>query len=535
MPSVIVVGSGPAAAGATMALEATSLDVTVIDIGLTLDNQRQSVLQELRAEVRDRWSPENLALITEAPAAGSAVGLPEKRTYGSDYPYRDVGQLDGIRTDQHLNSKLVSGAYGGFSTVWGAQFMPFSESILSEWPVPRSALARSYEKVFDRVPFTAVDDDLGQKYPLYATPIAAPFMSARARQILQRYDRHKPRIRRYGLVMGQARTAVDQRGCVKCGLCHTGCPYGLIYSSAQTFDEMRLRNRVRFESGWIVHAVGEDTTEAFADAQNAHTKERRRFTGDVVLVATGSIKSTQLVASSLKQYEGELTLKESRQFVVPMISLRGVPDPQQEDQNTLGQLFVAEDDSIMGSDASALQLYTYDPSFSAALPSLFRLPIASRITPEIIRRLSVGIGYLPSRLSASMTITLGPPKDRTGLASLVISEQPSDRQPLAIRHFARRLVRAAALLDLWPLIPVLRIAAAGKSYHFGGSLPHHDRPTQWWQTDELGRVPAWRKIHVVDGAVFPSIGPTTFTATVMANAYRIADEVAKSLLSKAPG
>ena len=35
---------------------------------------------------------------------------------------------------------------------------------------------------------------------------------------------------------------------------------------------------------------------------------------------------------------------------------------------------------------------------------------------------------------------------------------------------------------------------------------------------------AWNRIHLVDGAVFPSVPATTFTLTVMANAHRIASE-----------
>jgi choline dehydrogenase-like flavoprotein len=38
----------------------------------------------------------------------------------------------------------------------------------------------------------------------------------------------------------------------------------------------------------------------------------------------------------------------------------------------------------------------------------------------------------------------------------------------------------------------------------------------------LGRPAGWRRIHLVDASVFPTIPATTITYTAMANAHRIA-------------
>jgi len=525
MSTVIVIGSGPAAAGATMALEPTPHEITVLDIGTTLEEEKLRTLEMLRTQSPEEWQPDNLPTNFGAPSSGMQRGLPEKRSFGSDYPYRDSGQFMGIHVDSEVNQKLVSGAYGGFSTVWGAQFMPFSDSVLREWPVPREGLVEGYKRIFERVPYAAVADDLRSQLPLYAEPLASFHVSDRAAAILRRYYEHRAQVRRRGIVLGHARTAMDQMRCTQCGLCQSGCPYSLIYSSGHTFDELRLRRRVNFRSGWKVHSVGEDEAEAYADAENVRTKERRRFRGDAVIVACGSFKSTQIIASSLKKYDGELRMKESRQFIFPMISIRAVPDPRERLQTTLGQLFLCEDESQEGADASALQIYTYDPSFVDALPRPLNHAALRKPRAELLRRLSVGIGYLPSHLSAEMAVTLGPPTRASELGSISIRECPSIVQSQRVRRFLRRMMKVAPLLDLWPLTPMMMVAAAGKSYHCGGTLPHVERPREWWQTDSLGRVPNWRHIYVVDGAVFPSIGSTTFTATVMANAYRIGAEV----------
>jgi hypothetical protein len=80
------------------------------------------------------------------------------------------------------------------------------------------------------------------------------------------------------------------------------------------------------------------------------------------------------------------------------------------------------------------------------------------------------------------------------------------------------------MLDLYPLLPMLRLSAPGKSYHWGGSFPHAaDRPVTF-SSDRLGRVGSWERTHLVDASVFTTVPAMTFGLTVMANAHRIATE-----------
>ncbi len=93
-----------------------------------------------------------------------------------------------------------------------------------------------------------------------------------------------------------------------------------------------------------------------------------------------------------------------------------------------------------------------------------------------------------------------------------------------LRAVLKRLVQSAPLLDLYPLLPMLRLAAGGKSYHWGGSFPHTGDRSAALGSDRLGRVGPWRRIHIVDASVFPNVPAMTFTLTIMANAHRIASE-----------
>ncbi len=92
-----------------------------------------------------------------------------------------------------------------------------------------------------------------------------------------------------------------------------------------------------------------------------------------------------------------------------------------------------------------------------------------------------------------------------------------------LNDLVRAMLRVAPTLDLWPVVPMISLSAAAKSYHFGSSFPH-DRARSATTTDRTGRLAAWENIHLVDASVFPSVPATTFTLTIMANAHRIVSE-----------
>ena len=92
-----------------------------------------------------------------------------------------------------------------------------------------------------------------------------------------------------------------------------------------------------------------------------------------------------------------------------------------------------------------------------------------------------------------------------------------------LRRFVSAMAKAAPALDLWPVAPMISVSKATKSYHFGGTFPLSDAP-RGLETDRLGRLERWNRIHLIDASTFPSVPATTFTLTIMANAHRIATE-----------
>lgn len=526
MSTALIVGSGPAAAGAALALSRSpDLQITVVDIGLRLEQDRQTDVDTLAAADPQHWDEHLLRNISSAAAESRTKGIPEKRSYGSNYPFRNVAQLDGVTGVNNVTKSVISAAYGGFSNLWGSQLMPFAASVFATWPVRASEIQPHYEAILREIPFAGEDDDLAHRFPLMGFPSPLPEMSVRSRWVLDAYARHRPALNGLGITMGKARLAFEAARCVRCGLCMTGCPYGLIYSASQTFDALRRANRVTYYDGLMALEVSEVSHKAVVIAKQLRTGRMHRFEADRVYIACGAIGTTRLVANSLGLFDVQLALGESQQFALPMLSHKPTDDPRRQASFTLNQfnMVVALDQS--GVDVSQLHFYTFNTAFIDALPSLLRAGSAEYVRRQLLRRLSVVLGYLPSWRSPRLLVRVRRATSREDLPPLHMSNEtpPPGRAPM-LRVVLTRLARASRLLDLYPMLPMLRLSAGGKSYHFGGSFPHNENASARFDSDRLGRVAPWRRVHLVDASVFPNIPAMTFTLTIMANAHRIASE-----------
>ncbi|MBV9338120.1 MAG: hypothetical protein JO243_19710 [Solirubrobacterales bacterium] len=521
---VLIVGSGPAAAAAALALTANDAhEVDVIDAGERLEGSRRALLEEVNSRPPAEWPPQAARELTKQPVFELPGELPQRRLYGSDFPFRDVGQLAGLTAVRGGNRWAVSGAYGGFSNVWGAQVMPFTRETIEQWPIGYDALLPHYAAILRHIPFAGADDDYSELFPLIAPAAPLPTLAPGALAALQRYESHRDAIRRRGVTLARARLALDSQRCIKCGLCLTGCPHGLVYSSPRTFDSLIARRKVRYRARVLVLEVGEDARGCWVIARDTATGGPITFHADRLFLACGGLGTTRVVLNSARRDVRKLEVLESAQFVLPFLSARGYPDPRSYSTFTLNQFNMLVQFGRPGLDLAHLHLYPYNPIFEEELPELVRA--VKPATNAILRRATAALGYLPSWVSPKMVVDARP---RAGsLPSVTVSSSPNGETPRTLRQVMRRVLSVSRVLDLWPVLPVLRVAGPGKSYHFGGSFPHVPRPrASALESDTLGRLAEWRRIHIVDGTVLPSVPATTFTLSVMANAHRIATAVA---------
>ncbi|AZO05200.1 MULTISPECIES: GMC family oxidoreductase [unclassified Mesorhizobium] len=533
MPSSLIIGSGPAAAAAVLALsEKPDEKITVFDPGTVLNAETQEVIARLSRLRVDDWDEEDVRRISQQPKRVQSDSLPEKRSYGSDFPFANKGQLDGVHSVSRVNPAVISSAYGGFSNVWGAQIMPFSAATFKAWPFGFSDMEEHYRTILGHIPFAGESDDLEEWFPLIGSPDALPPLAPRTQMVLANYDRHRERVRSTGITIGRARLAFAAPQCQPCSLCMTGCPRSLIFSASHSFDRFRRNGRIDYRSGLLAVRVEQEGDTAVVHARELSSGRIQRFTADRVFVGCGAIGTTRLMLGSLGSNQ-PVHLSESAQFVLPMISMKPTPDPRARREFTLNQftMVIARDDE--GLDVSQIHFYPFNQAYYDALPGFLKHRAAAFATDRLLSRLTVGLGYLPSwaspkiRVSAQLSAAAPDELPQITLTSEGFSEAKVRGKcvPPMLPDVISRIRRAAPYLDLWPVTPRMLWSGGAKSYHFGGSFPHANEPDSGSATtDRLGRLARWDRIHLIDGSVFPNVPATTFTLTVMANSHRIARE-----------
>ncbi len=104
------------------------------------------------------------------------------------------------------------------------------------------------------------EDDLSELFPLMVTARALPPLADRSQRLLDRYQAQRALVRSHGITVGRARLAFRADECTRCGLCMTGCPHDLIYSSAHTFDRLRSEGRITYRSNLLATRLQGDPT-----------------------------------------------------------------------------------------------------------------------------------------------------------------------------------------------------------------------------------------------------------------------------------
>ncbi len=527
MTRSVVIGSGPAAAGAVLALaNDPTQQVTVIDIGYRLEPALRVAVARLAGHGPSGWDQGDVDLISRQPVDDTVKGLPQKRAYGSDFPFRNVGQLDGVTALGQANVSVISGAYGGLSNVWGSQVMVFTPATFAQWPVSSHQMEPHYRAVLDAIPYSGEEDALARHFPLVGKAQPLPQLAPRAQLVIKSAERQQHELDRIGVTVGRARLAFGSAACVRCGLCMTGCPYSLIYSASDTFDQLRRNGRIQYHNDLMAIEVGQDGDAPYALARHLGSQTVQRFEADRLYLAAGALGTTRLVLGSLRLFGQEVELAESVQFVLPMLSARPTPDPRLRTEFTLNQFNMAITTDKDWLNVSQIHFYPYNHAILEALPKALTAPWAAPATNQLVRRLTIGLGYLPSWVSPPLRVRAEQPRGDRGLPDFRVAGElaQASRIPM-FRRVVTKVLQAAPRLDLWPVLPMMFFSAAGKSYHFGGSFPHSDLPADGpLTTDRWGRLGQWSRVHLVDASVFPTVPATTFTLTIMANAHRIASE-----------
>lgn len=519
--TVYVVGSGPAGIACAEGLVRRGLSVVLLDAGTTLEPERQASLETLRARRPRDWDPAVIASWKDRVVADSA-GVQIKYVYGSDYPYRDVNRII-PRQSRNIGHLTPSLAQAGFSNIWGAALLPYTTKDMESWPIQPSDLEPHYRSILSCMRLSAKKDDLADIYPLHTDEYDNLAASRQAVDMLNAMGCHRDALKAQGLIFGSSRLAL-RAGCVYCGLCMHGCPYGLIYSTNQTLLRLTALPNFRLQTGVIVRKIKELPDGVSIHAQALSSSEPLRFEGAAVFLAAGALSTTRILLESLEAYDRAVGMKVSEYFLLPLMRYRKIPNVQEENLHTLAQIFIECFDRGVSEHSVHMQIYTYSDLYEKALRGMFRFagPFLRMIQSEILGRMLVIQGYLHSDLSSSIAVRL----DRDEHRTLRLEGISAPAASSVISKVVGKLMIMRRQTGCVPIRPLLKIGRPGEGRHVGGTFPMRSKPAAF-ESDCLGRPHGFKRVHAVDATILPTIPAPPITFNVMANAHRIAEGYAR--------
>jgi choline dehydrogenase-like flavoprotein len=260
-------------------------------------------------------------------------------------------------------------------------------------------------------------------------------------------------------------------------------------------------------------------------ARDLDRVENVSFRGDRVFVGAGVLPTAWLTLHSLGAYDQDVEMLDSQYFIYPFFRFRRTRKVDAEELHSLVQAFVEIDDPAISRHLVHLEIFSYSDFLKRALSAtalglFLRFPW---IAEQMFGRLLVVQGFLHSRDSGRLRLSLR--RTAEGRPRLHVEAQPRRSAWWKSIKAGLKLVANARLLGGAPVVPAMQFAEPGRSYHSGGTFPMRERPGKF-ETDVLGQPVGLERVHLVDASVFPSIPATTITLTVMANAHRIATQVA---------
>jgi choline dehydrogenase-like flavoprotein len=499
--------------------------VTMLDVGLKLEKDREEIVRLVREKDRREWNEKFL----ERYKAGFLIrgtGVKHKPAYGSLFPYRDISPF---RTVSKNVTAGLSYAQGGLSNVWGASVSTYLPEDLENWPITSAELAPYYREIFSVMPLSGAITVPGIAEGFRSTSVEELKMSAQLRGL---HDRLQKLHAVHGVndaCFGGSRLAVktctkDQNGagCVYCGLCMYGCPYSMIYNSTEMLEEFKRNEKFRYIPGVFVESLKESEGEVRIRVRDLATGSSQVLPAEKVYLGGGVFPTASILLRSYEAYDRPLFCLDSAYFLLPMISSWVTKGVAIEDLHTLAQLCLRIQKSP-SKNAAFLQIYGYNDLYEKTLRFFagFSYPIFRGFFNMFLERLFVVQGFLHSDDSSRIKITLR--RNPAGASELFLEGMRDRSSSSALRGILGELSNIVRQVGVFPIFPMMDVGAPGRGYHSGGTFPMRERPG-FGESDLLGRPNGFRNVHLVDASVFPAIPGGPITVNVMANAARIADQ-----------
>lgn len=530
MPSetdVIIVGSGPAAVSAAEALLAKGLHVSMIDGGFSAP----SILEEplpadfvgIRKERPDQYRWFLGEALSGIPIRELEAGFGGGIANGNR-SYVTAG-TEQIPLQQHNVQIIQSLARGGLGAIWGATCAYLDDDAIRSLGIPTDGMREAYIHVTTSIGISGPQNFPGIQPPL--TP------DHHTEAMLKKADRKKWKLDALGIRVTQTHSAVlTQEKNGRRPLSYNDMEY---YSDANrsvwrpqfTLEALQRNPSFQYIPGYVVEYIEESAESATVYAKRVEHAglSIERFTAKKVVMAAGTVGSARILLRSFGLYDTPVPLMAKPHTFTACLHTSSLGKAGPRERSSLCQLLVTDQTkNERGFHEGVAQLYSYRSLLLFRLLQNIPLP-----TPDAFRALAL---LAPSLIVADIRFPTMPQPGNTLQLSRdekhTVRALQSESDAVHLHHQAalKRLHKGLQTIGLWPA-KTLELPH-GSSSHYAGTIPFDGSGRFPLSVDPNGKLHQGKHIFVADASTFKALPAEPHTLTLMANAWRIGNEIARS-------
>ena len=491
-------------------------------------------------------------IIPEEDFIGIRTSDPTQHQYflGKDFEGIPWGELDHSLTpprqyminlaekllwfESNTFNRMESLSYGGLGSGWGAGCALYPENDLRKMGLPATEMSRAYNIIAKRIGVAAQRDDVSpfcsENLEIAQKPLR---MDSSISALFEAYLKKKERLNTKGIFVGKTPMAVlTERGIHNRKITayddmEFWADHNMaVYRSWMTADYLKSFSNYRYKSGFLVLRFKEEKNLVQVIALDIKSGSFVKFYTKTLILSAGVLGTARIVIRSLDEKK-RLPILTNPYALVPTIHLRRLGKKLDRFKTSLGQLELFYDRNGNAEDVSMVSFYTYR---SLLLFKLVKeVPInmrdALKLMQILVSSLVIGTINHPDSYSSKKYLYLKPCPDSPTADKLVIHYELEDGQKKHIARKERKLLKVFLSLGLLPLKK--QNLKPGSVIHYAGSLSKFTNDGFFSLTPD-GRIRNLKRVYVTDGSGFGYLPANGVSFTLMANAHRIAEKLARS-------
>lgn len=532
MADVVVVGSGPSGAHAARTLVDRGATVTMLDVGVT-DPRWGALVPPGDFTTLRRADPEQHRYLLGDAFEGipwGAVRPGAQLTPPRQYVARDVDRWAPFVSDSFV--PIESLAYGGLGSAWGLGCFVFSDAELARAGLDAAAMRPAYAEVARRIGIAAARDD-ASPYALGDVQCVQPPLRVDevGRRLLDVYGHKRSRLQARGFVLGQPPVALltadleGRRATTYDDMDFYSDAGESAYRPWTTVNELRAHPAFEYRPGRLVVEFSVEGDTVRVVTLRTDTGEREIVSARRLVLAAGVLGTARIVLRSLGR-DRRLPVLCNHFCYMPAVVPAMLGRPAEQHKSSMVQLVMFHDADGAHADVAMASLYTYRSLL------LFRIvkdaPIdfadGRRIMQFLQSSLVIAGLHHPDAAAASKYVELAADPTLPTGDVLRGAYTLSDGERAATRRRERGYIAALRALGCFVLRRIY--PGFGSSAHLGGTLPF-SRDERAFTLAPDGRVHGTANVYVADGSGLRFLPAKGVTFTLMANAHRVAEAVAR--------